>query len=259
MKVKYKLTDRKKYAKLEKDFYDVLVYGEFDQNSKIFLIVNDNLEIIEPDESVLEIIDNDLSEYVQRNELNFDRVLYLDTSLSKFMSNFKNYSQLKLDDIWSRGKLSNFFFENNYDIPENYQNTVLNKSYKLNLIEGFLMFANNYINNKNEACYWDELRFYTVDSFDNIIGDRFKDRMKINPLEITEYETLLYNFISKYLFDQTENEEKSIELCHKLFKLIDSIFINDINKIFIIETFYDEVFSIEYENRYYCLSKSWGS
>jgi hypothetical protein len=260
MRVTYKLNDRRKSARLELDSYEVLGYGVFDDKSNVFLIANDDLQIIEPDKSVLEIIDNDLSEYVQKSELNYGKDFFVHKSLLDNITGFDNYRQLKSYDIYERSKISNFFLNNNYSIPEGYRNTVLNVDYKMNLIEGFLMFANHYINNKNSVgSYWDELIFFKKETFDSIVDDKFKTDKKVKQFEASEYKLLLRNFIDKYLFDQVENENKSVDICDRLFKLIDSIFINSIDSVYIIETFYDEVFAIKYDNKYYCLNKTWGS
>lgn len=259
MKVTFNLNDRKKIARLKKESYQVLAYGVFDDKSSVFLIANDDLHIIEPDKSVLEIIDNDLSEYVQKRELNYGKDFLVHKSLLDNIGGFNSYHQLKSYDIYERSKISNFFLKNNYTIPEVYRNTVLNADYKTNLIDGFLMFANHYINNKNNSDYWDEIVFFEVESFDTIVDEKFKTDKKIKQIEISAYKSLLRNFIGKYLFDQEENESKSVEICDRLFKLIDSIFINSIDSVYIIETFYDEVFAIGYENKYYCLNKTWGS
>ncbi len=260
MRVTYKLNDRKKSAKLELDSYQVLAYGIFDDKSSIFLIANDDLNIIEPDKSVLEIIDNDLTEYVQKRELNYGKDFFVHKKLLNYISNFDGYYQLKSNGIWERSKISFFFIDNNYPIPEGYRNTVLNAYYKLNLIKGFLMFANQYINNKNSVgSYWDELNFFEENTIDIVVDKKLETNKKVKEFEVSEYILHLRNFINKHLYDHAENENKSVEICDTLFKLIDSIFINPINSICIIETFYDEVFAIGYENKYYCLNKTWGS
>ena len=261
MRVKSLLPDENRiYAKLAKESYFVIVYGEYDQNSKIFIIANDDLELIEPSDEVVEIIDFDLTDYTgQETKYNLTKLLISNIFL-KHSIKTKHYGDIKSADIWTRSKLSNFFVENNFLIPQSYKDKVLSVNYKLNLIEGFLMFAELYINNKNKSdSYSDSIYFYVSDSYDKIIEERFKDDMKVDIIDLSKYESELYNFISKYLYDEKENEEKSIAICTQLFKLIDSIFINKISNIFHIDTFYDEVLVIEYENKFYCLSKTWVS
>ncbi len=256
MRVTYNLNDKKtERLGLEMDSYQVLAYGAFDDNSSIFLIANDNLNIIQPDESVLEIIDNDLSAYVQKRELNNGQDFFVHKSLLNYVTGFDNYRRITSNSFYCQSKISNFFLNNNYPIPEGYRNTVLNVNYKMNLIEGFLMFGNSYINNKNKSDYQEEIYFFVKDTFDTIVDEEFKTDKTIKQFEITEYKLLLRNFIGKYLYDQEENESRSVEICNTLFELIDSIFINKVDSIYIIYTYFDEVFAIGYENKYYCLNK----
>src|SRR5690606_24036093 len=171
MRVIYTLNDRKKFAGLEKESYEVLAYGNFDENLKIFLIVNDYLDILNISPSVIEVIDEDLSEYIQKNELNYGKDFFVHKNLIKYISDFDSYHRLTFNNLWERSKISKYFIENNYLIPDKYKNTVLNTTYKRNLIEGYLMFANHYINIKNEeGTYWEELFFYVTESFDEIVN-----------------------------------------------------------------------------------------
>ena len=259
MEIKYKLTEIKKLAKIKNDFYKVLAHGEFNTNSKLFFIANDDLQIINVDEGVIEIIDDNDKDYCQMNELNHGKDFFVHNSFSKKLGSFKNHSELTNNDIWTRSKLSSFFNENNYKIPKGYKETVLNTKYKLNLIEGFLMFANVYLNNKNTSDYQEGMYFYEVNTFEEIIERKFQADMKITTLETNNYNDLLANFISKYLFEQKKGELKSIKICNQLFKLIDSIFIKDIENIYQIKTFYDLVFAVEYDSKFYCLNKTWSS
>lgn len=257
MKVVYTLNDQKKNVGLEKESYEVLAYGNFNENLKIFLIVNDYLDIVNIDPSVLEVIDDDLSEYVQKNELNYGKDFFVHKNLIQYISDFDSYHRLTFNNnLWEQSKISNFFIENNYLIPEKYKNTVLNTNYKINLIAGYLMFANLYINIKyEESSYMEELFFYVTESFDEIVN---KPNKKVEQIEVTDYKSRFQNFIKTNLYDENENEIKSIGMCENLFRLIDSIFINPIDSVYLIES-YEEVFVIGYENKYYCLDKYSGS
>jgi hypothetical protein len=51
----------------------VLAYGVWDDNTKIFLIADRELSIIEPFDKNLEIIDNDLTEYENYPKLNYGK------------------------------------------------------------------------------------------------------------------------------------------------------------------------------------------
>ena len=113
MRGSYKLTDRKKFAGLEKESYQVLAYGTFDEISKIFLIANDDLHIMNFDQNALEIIDEDLSEYIQKNELNYNKEFYIHRDLLDCISDFENYHQISIDNIWEKSKISNYFIKNN--------------------------------------------------------------------------------------------------------------------------------------------------
>jgi hypothetical protein len=206
----------------------------------------------------LNIIDEDLSGYTKRNELNYKKDLYIHNTLLECLIDFEDHEQIMSDNIWERSKMSKFFILNDYFIPENYKNTVLNHYYKRNLIEGFLIFANHYINLKNQiGDYYEELDFYVFNSFETI-DYNYKDK-KVKYLELKDYKLHFLNFIKTNLYDEEMNEVKSFEMCKNLFEIIDSNFINQIEEISIIENFYNKVFVIKYENKYYCLDKSSGS
>lgn len=180
------------------------------------------MHFIEPDESVLDIIENDLTNYERKDDLNYGKTFFLNKSLSDFVIGFENYSQLKINNIWTLSKLSKYFTGNHYSIPDKYRDTVLSVNYKMNLIEGYLMFANSYINNKNrDSNYRDELFFYRSNNFDALVSEIFKEGKKIAQLDTQNYKSLLKAFIGKHLYDEIANESKSMGLCTQLFNLID--------------------------------------
>lgn len=255
MKVSYKFHDKKEFAKLEREYYTVLAYGY-----NTFLIANDELFIGNSDPLFFEIIDNDLSDYVNKKGLLYkDQELYIHKSLEPYLTDSDDYLRLTSREIWNRSKISNFFTQNEYTITESYKKTVLSTNYKINLIEGFLIFANDFINSKfinKSGSYNENLYFYVVENIEDLLNFKYS---KISNIEKTSYQKDLQYFIEETLLDDYNNKKKSSIHCLKLFYLIDSIFLDDVSSIQLINNGAEEYFVIEYLKKFYILMKYSGS
>ena len=247
-------------ASYKKENYLLLAYGKwFSQGETIYLIVDKELNIIEPDASDLKFTEYSTSEYIQNNQLNFGRDFFLHKSLVDHVSHIHDYTELKLDDIWSKSKLANFFLQNNYNIPQIYRDTVLNTSYKLAIISGFLTFTNCYINIKHlhSGWAWEELNFW-----EELCVSENTSISRMTKLNIYQYERGLYtwhlmDFLRKYLYEKETYENQSKEICNKLFRYIDAIFIDNLDWYYTWIIGQEEIFMIEYQKKCYCLAKGW--
>ncbi|PTX58386.1 hypothetical protein C8N46_11431 [Kordia periserrulae] len=255
MKIRYKHKEKAKNAKLEQENYQVLGYGDFSTESNIFLIANDELKILNFDQTSVEIIDDDLSEYVRRDDLNYGKRFYLNSKLNQVRNDLIKYSDLTFSSIWNFSRNYKFFKESNYEISDFYKDYVLNEEYKLNLIEGFLIFANDYIDRKFGVDHYREaFNFYKTESLELLVQKKTDD---IQFFESKSYSNTLMNFISETLWDENQNEEKSKSHRLHFFWLIDSLFLEEITSIQRLKTFYDDCLIIEYNKNYYVLNKYW--
>ena len=253
MKIYFKHKNKAKRANLAQESYHVLAYGDFGNDLTTFLIANDELKILEFDQSSVEIIDHDLSNYTRRDDLNYDNMFYINSKLNQLRDDIENYAQLKSASIWNLSKNYRFFKENNYCIPKFYKNYVLNEAYKLALIEGFLIFANDYINSKFDMGNHSQiLSFYKAQNLELLLKEKTKD---IQFFDIERYPEILKNFISGTLWDREQEEDKSEKHRLQFFKLIDSLFLKDISSIRRLTTPYNNSLIIEYNKNYYILSK----
>lgn len=203
MKVKHKNISNTEIDNWTLIEHFVLAYGVWDDNTKIFLIADRELSIIEPLDKNLEIIDNDLTEYENCPNLNYGKEFYVHKEFLKFLKQFESYHNFKLESIWIKSKLHLFFENQKIQFPKSYQDTVLNENYKLGVIEGFLSFANYYINKMNQgSSYRNHFYFNKSNNVDKIIPERFKDdqHYKHEKLNINNYEIELLNFISEKLY-----------------------------------------------------------
>jgi hypothetical protein len=83
--------------------------------------------------------------------------------------------------------------------------------------------------------------------------------MKVTELKASNYKQILLEFLGRLIFLKESGEEESAKMINELFKLIDSIFINGIDSMTNVETFYDDEIIIGYDSKYYSLCKQWGS
>ncbi len=178
MKISYKFKDKAARVKMQDDAYNVLGYGVRRDQQKMYFVANDDLQILQFDETGVTVLDNDLSGYIRKDELNYGQEFYIQQDLYRYMSGFESCHSLQIADIWHSSKLAKFFISQNYSIPENYKETVLNKNYKTALIKGFLMFSDTYINFKNNSDYWDDLIFMQSHDLDSLFDEKFKNELR---------------------------------------------------------------------------------
>lgn len=254
MKIRIKNKEKAILSKLCKDEYRVVTKHEDLEGGYTYLIFNENFQEMMLKDDLVEITDNDMSNMIQRNDLWYGRNFYVNEFLVNLLQ-LEPGSHISIGHIWSASKAFRYFEKYNYEIPDHYKNTALNEKYKMNLIEGFLMAINPYIERKFiGGNYFESFEFYKGKAVSEI---KLKLGESLTELDVVEYKDLLKSFIEKYLHGTQHNEENSKMFAGTFFVLIDSLFIYDITRIFSYKTFYNNCFVIEHQNEYYYLNKFW--
>ncbi|MBK7700012.1 MAG: hypothetical protein IPJ39_15430 [Saprospiraceae bacterium] len=259
MKLKYKYEDRKVKAKLTKESYEVIGFGEIDGKLQPILIVNDELEIYSMANEAVEVIDNTKIGYEKVSELAYGADFFLKKELIKYCKQFKSYTDLQINHIWNKSKLINYFLNSEYEIPSGIEATVLNPNYKSTLIEGYILAVNNYLTIRNKYGFWEMLFFKVLDSLTGHIQDEFRKGIEIEELDVKNYKDEIVNHLKQTIYVNQIGEKESEGMVTELFKLIDSIFINEIESINKVKSFHEEEIIIKYESKYYSISKLCGS
>lgn len=128
----------------------------------------------------------------------------------------------------------------------------------MNIIDGYLMAVNHYMMVKFEGgCYYENFSFYKGEAVEKIVLEDGDHLEKLNINGYSEYANVLRSFIVNALYDKKPGEEKSKNLCKSLFRLIDAIFVYDIDTMYAYRNFYDDCIIMEYQNEYYYLNKFW--
>lgn len=263
MKVKHKnITNSETDDWISKDHL-VLAYGVWDDKTKIFLIPDRELSVIEPFDKNLEIIDNDLTEYENYPKLNYGKEFYVHKEFLPYINHFESYHNFRFESIWIKSKLHRFFENQNFEYPKLYQETVLNERYKLGIIEGFLSFTNHFINKMNQgSSYRNHFYFNKSNNIETIIPERFKNdqHYKFEKINIINYQLELMDFISEKLYyNEFKETERDLNLIRDFFEKIDSLFLTQPTEIFRIKTFYDDMFVIKCTEKFYYLNYDWSS
>ncbi|MBB6369242.1 hypothetical protein [Chryseobacterium shigense] len=254
MKIRFKDEKRTISGKLLKDEYRVVAREEDLEGGYTYVFFDENFQDMRVKDIAVEIIDNDMSDMVQRNDLSYGRDLYVNEFLAELLE-LKRGHIISVQHIRAASKAFRYFEKYNYEIPDHYKNTALNENYKMNLIEGFLMAVNPYIERKFiGGNYFESFEFYKGNAVSEI---ELKPGETITELDVTGYKMLLKDFIESTLHDTDSNEINSKMFSNTLFGLIDSLFIYDISRIFSYKTFYNNFFVIEHRNEYYYLNQFW--
>ena len=259
MKVKYRYTERKAKAKLNKESYEVLCFGEIDGKIQPIMIVNDELEFYSMADEAIEIIDTSKSGYEMVKELGYGSEFFLKKDLVQYCKEFEAYTDLQTNHIWNKSKLINYFLNSDYEIPAKIQETTLNTEYKINLIQGYIMAVNNYISIRNKYGFWEIFFFRQLDSLTGHLDEEDQNDIEITELETNDYKNILLNHLSQTIYLNQIGEKESIDMFTELFKLIDSIFINNIDSIHKVESNREEEITVKYESKYYSISRLCGS
>jgi hypothetical protein len=264
MKVSIQNKEQAIKAGFSNESYLVIAYGENPGSGLFYLLINDKLHICRLDSTSIQIIDNDTSEFVQQNKLNFNRQFFMLKIFLEIFPNAENYFIINTEHIWNSSKLFPFFKLYNYKLTDRYIKTAVSEEYKFNLIEGYLLFANAYILKKFEGGHYFEefevekaISFKELQEFNDKTNSNEYTDIKIKELDIKNYKAELIDFISAYLNENFEKEEKSKPYVYELFQLFDSIFIHKIGNIFLCVTHYNHSFIVYYSGHYYYLTKFW--
>lgn len=256
MKIRITNTDYVQINGFTSESYNVIYYGSRIDSTIMYGVFNDDLRVCNLLDSSVVIVDDDKTNFIQRDELNWGRTFFIDSTLFECTNLQYNYLQLESETVWFKSKLIPFFINNNYKLTETFKNTALNENYKLNLIEGYLMFVNRYISPKFiGGHYFERLDFYKANSNNSVA--EIESASDLTKLDKSNYNTLLINHISSALYEKEFGEEQSQGYISELFSLINSIFIEEIDDIYSYQTHYDSCLVIKYKDELYYLNKNW--
>lgn len=254
MKIRFKNKEMALKTNLLQDEYRVVAKEADLGGGYTYVFFNENLQEMSVQDTHVEITDDDMSDMVQRNDLWYGREFYVNELLMNQIE-LKQGHIISTRTVWLASKAFRYFEEYNYEIPDTYRDRVFNENYKMNLIEGFLMAVNPYMERKFAGGnYFESFEFYKGKAISEI---ELEINDSIEELNVIEYKQLLKSFIERYLHDTEGNTENSKAFSNTLFALIDALFIYDITRIFSYKTFYDNCFVIEHQNEYYYLNQFW--
>ncbi len=254
MKVRFKNQKQAALSHFFKEEHRVIIKEKTLQGYYCYTLFNENLHEITVNDDQVEITDHDMSDMIQRNDLGYGREFYINQFLIELLP-LQPGQFINTQSLWAAGKLLRYFEKYNYEIPDSYKDSVLNKKYKMHLIEGFLMAINPYMERKfMGGNYFESFEFYKGKPIPEIQLENYES---LNEINLADYKNLLKTFIEKSLNDTYDNEAHSKNFASTLFVLIDSLFVYDITRIFSYKTFYNDCFVIEYQNEYYYLNQFW--
>ncbi len=254
MKIRFKNREAAIKGNLYKDEYIVLAREKNLKGRYNYIFFNDDLQTIRVGEYKVEVTDPDMSDMVQRNDLSYEQEFYINEFFIQLVP-LEQGQIITTEQIWPASKAFRYFEKYNYEIPDSYRDKALNKNYKMNLIDGFLIAINLYIERKfMGGDYYEYFKFYKGKTISEI---QLNSKDNIEELNAAEYKNLFKIFIEKTLYDTPDNEENSRRFSDTLFTLVDSLFIYDITRIFSYKTTDADCFVIEYQNEYYYLHQYW--
>lgn len=254
MKIRFKNKEAVIKGNLHNDEYRVLAREKNLNGRYSYTFFNDDLQAIKVGENKVEITDSDRSDMIQRNDLSYGLEFYINEFFIKWIP-LEPGQIITTEHIWQASKAFRYFEKCDYEIPDSYRDKALNENYKMNLIEGFLMAINLYMERKfMGGDYYEYFKFYKGKPISEI---KLDSKDSLEELDAAEYKNLFKVFIEKSLHDTPDNEENSRRFSDALFTLVDSLFIYDITRIFSYRTIDDDCFVIEYQGEYYYLDQYW--
>lgn len=249
MKVRFK-KDLLNFRNL--DEYLVIGFGLHESKARFYLIADDNFTIGYGISKHFDIIDDTTDGYVRRDDLNFGLEFYLEQEMNNFRKDLRNY--WGINNLYENVR---YFADKKYPVSVDYEKSMLNEDNKLSRIEGALLFINQYLYEQ----FWDDtyregLEFYKRNSLDYFLEKKIKEPEAI---DVIGYKDQLLKFIEKTCGIEEGSIDKSDYYARTLSCLISAVFVKEISSVQRLESFYEDCFVIEYENRYYILSRYWAS
>lgn len=240
--------------------YLIIAYKENTYQSAIetrYLVLNDDFLLQYVDSTQFCLTDSDKSNFIQVQTKDTHYKLYFDKDyLEVFNKSLTQSDMLEFNfEIWDRTWLAKSLRNNGIELNETLTNAIVNEQYKLSLIEGFLMFANEYINFGKDSDAFYEITFYY--EFKDKTRLRFeKENFKI--IEQDKIYAYLVNIFESYIFNGKEIENWdgviSDKVVRKIYLLIDCIFVDGVNAVYTFnEGPWTSLTIFEYKDKYYVL------
>lgn len=249
MKVRFK-KDLSNYKNL--DEYLVIGFGFHENKAKFYLIADDNLAVGYAMPKHFDIIDNNTDGYIRRDDLNSGREFYLEAEMNRARKDLRNC--LEINNPYEN---ISYFADKKYPVSIDYERSMLNEDNKLSRIEGALLFIDQYVYEH----FWDDtyregLEFYKRDSLDDLLEKKINEPI---PIPVIHYKDELLKFIGKALGIGERSMNRSDDYAKPVADLICALFVKEITSVQRLESFYEDCFIIEYENRFYILGRYWVS
>lgn len=249
MKVRFK-KDLPNYKNL--DEYLVIALGLHINKERFYLIADDNFAIGYVTPKHFDIVDDTTDGYVRRDDLNSGGEFYLESEM--------NHSRKDLKNCWEINnpyENVSYFGDKTYPVSVDYEKSMLNEDNKLSRIEGALLFIDQYLYEQ----FWDDtyregLEFYKRNSLDDLLEKKISEPVLI---PITHYKDELLKFIARAFGTGKRSGNRFDDYARTLAGLISAVFVKEIASVQKIESLYDNCFVIEYEERFYVLSRYWAS
>ncbi len=234
------------------DEYLVIGFGLHENKTRFYLIADDNFAIGYGMSKHFDINDDTTDGYVRRDDLNFGLEFYLESEMSNSRRDLKNYWQIN-----NPYENVRYFADKKYPVSLDYEKSMLNENNKLSRIEGALLFIDQYLYEQFwDSTYREGLQFYKRNSLDYFLEKKVKEPEAI---DVIDYKAELLKFIEKAFGAGEQSIDNSDYYARTLSGLISALFVNEIASVQKLESFYDNCFVIEYESRYYILSRYWAS
>ncbi len=230
---------------------------------RTYFVLDDDYEFCRIDEAAIEIIDNSLDGYKLMDTFSNSKfILYLKTDvlplLDKNFINGWNLTGIQIS-IWGQTRLAKILRDKGEVLSEKLINALENENDKLLLIQGFLDFANHYINYKQDSDLVYHLGFCKTNK--DIFSEDYNYLTEVKTIFEVKKENIykeFLEFINQALFNGDKiiiypNQDASYSTSKSLLMTIDSIFVNGIEAAYIIERYWDTRFAIKYNGYYYVL------
>jgi len=229
-----------------------------------YIIMGDDFGFHTIDENVFHMTDDNINGYEFMTKYSNENLqLYLKPELNILIQNSltKDWDFTRGWNIWDRTWLAKLLKERGDKISAELNGALENENDKVLLIDGFLDFANDYINYNKDS----DLTYHLIFSKEQVDTSPITSalivetgRPKVTVIEKNSIEDKLQSFIHSALFGEQKiivcgRFNASEETARRLFLTIDSIFVNGIESAYFIEDDWDDKFVMRYNNYYYIL------
>ncbi|CAM3999579.1 MULTISPECIES: hypothetical protein [Flavobacterium] len=216
-----------------------------------YLVCDDKCSLYYLGQNAIVITDDDKENYVDVSNPNCNEKIVIDKRfINLIYKSLNNTTSLEFrSEIWDITWLAKSLISIDFDITNRVEAFMNNEEYKVNLIEGFIEFATEYINFEKDSDAFFEIGFYKEEKTKSHLRFYTEDFKPIidNSEKIKEF-----LFKGKEIINSEEN--MSDKISRKLYLMIDCIFIKESQSIFLYyDSYKSEKIIFEYDEYYYQL------